>query len=93
MDAPEENLKPQKYLLEVDKIRVPGLLACVEKWELENFQLIDGSLPFTPRLESHRLIAWIHGELRKIYLGELDVPNASSPTPTDTQAKDNEAAS
>jgi len=91
---PEEGLKPQKYLLELDKIRVPGILACVEKWDLENFELMpDGSLPFTPRLDSHRLIAWIHDELRRVFLGELEVPNESSPTLTATQAKDTEAES
>ncbi len=93
MELPEDNNKPQKYLLELDKIRVPGVLACVEKWDLQNFQLIDGSLPFTPRLESHKLIAWIFGELRSIYFGELIIPNKLSPTPTDTQAKDSEAVS
>lgn len=92
-ELPEDNGKPQKYLLELDKLRVPCILACVEKWDLENFALIDGSLPFSPRLDSHKLIAWIHGEIRSIYLGELDIPNVSSPTLTDTQAKDSAAAS
>jgi hypothetical protein len=94
MDLPEEGLKPQKYLLELDKIRVPGILACVEKWELENFELLpDGGLPFSPRLDTHKLIAWIHNEIRAVFLGELEVPNASSPTLTDPQATDTEAVS
>jgi hypothetical protein len=90
MDLPEDEAKPQKYLIELDKIRVPGIMACVEKWDLQNFALIDGGIPFSPRLDSHKLIAWIHNEIRAVYLGELEVPNESSPTLTDTQAKDSE---
>lgn len=59
-----------------DKVCAPAVLACVEKWELENFELLpDGSLPWTPRTESHNLIVWLHNEIYKIYIGEVIVPN------------------
>ena len=61
----------------LDKPQVPAILACVEKWELSNFppSVTLETFPFTPRKNSHELIAWLFGEIRKIYLGELEIPN------------------
>ena len=77
------------FLTAYDKPRIPAILACVEKWELENFALMpDGGIPMSPRRESYKLIEWLFGEIRAVYLGELEIPNESSPTPTATQAAD-----
>ena len=77
------------FLTAYDKPRIPAILACVEKWELENFALMpDGGIPMSPRRDSYRLIEWLFSEIRAVYLGELEIPNESSPTPTATQAAD-----
>jgi hypothetical protein len=72
--APEDDSR--KYLTEFDKPQIPAILACVEKWELTDFPLptVD-TFPMSPRKATHDLIAWIFGELRRIYIGELEIPN------------------
>jgi len=66
------------FLTVKDKQRLPGVLACVEKWELENFpnDVTLDTFPFSPRGASHKLIEWIYDEIFNIYIGELEVPNA-----------------
>jgi hypothetical protein len=65
------------FLTVLDKPQLPAVLACVEKWELQNFPDSPAleTFPMTPRKASHDLISWIFVELRKIYLGELEIPN------------------
>jgi hypothetical protein len=65
------------FLTVLDKPQIPAILACVEKWELSNFPetVTADNFPGTPRKASHDLIAWLFGEIRKVYLGELDNPN------------------
>ena len=66
----------QVYLTALDKPQIPAILACVEKWELTDFPAPTlETFPMTPRKATHDLIAWIFGELRRIYIGELDTPN------------------
>jgi hypothetical protein len=74
------------YLTVLDKPMVPALLACVETWSLKDFPASPTleTFPFTPRKDSHELIAWLTGEIRKVYLGEFEIPNESGPTPTAT---------
>lgn len=65
------------FLTALDKPQVPAILACVEKWELADFPnpVAVENFPFSPRKDSHDLIEWMFSEIRKIYLGESDVPN------------------
>ena len=73
----------------LDELKQPAIMACVEKWELENFTLCpDGTPPASPRLDSHKLREWLFMEIATVYFGELIVPNELSPTPTDTPATD-----
>lgn len=74
------------WLTTIDELKLPAVKLCVEEWKLENFTA--DPFPASPRIDSHKLIDWIFGELLTIYFGEALVPNASSPTLTDTQAKD-----
>jgi len=75
--------KKNPFFSESDKMQSPAILVCVEKWNLENFSLTnDGQLPASPRKDTHKLIEWIYSEIRKVYFGELDIPNESSPTPS-----------
>jgi hypothetical protein len=60
-----------------DKQAIPAVIACVEKWELKDFpeQPTVETFPWSPRKDSHELIDWLMGEIRKIYQGELEIPN------------------
>lgn len=64
-------------LTHVDKPRIPALLACVEKWSLENFPESPTveNFPMTPRRESHNMVSKIFFEITKVYNGEIDIPN------------------
>jgi len=59
----------------LDVMKLPAVIGCVEKWELENFA--PDPFPASPRKDSHLLIDWIFGELLKVYSGEAIVPNES----------------
>lgn len=74
----------------IDDKQLPAILGCVEKWSLSNFPENPTleNFPASPRGDSHKLIDWLFSEIRNVYFGEAQVPNESSPTLTDTQAKD-----
>lgn len=61
------------WLSVLDAEKLPAVLACVEKWELENFN--PEPFPASPRGASHKLIDFIFSELVTIYMGEKEVPN------------------
>ena len=60
------------WLSELDELKLPAVLACVEKWELENFTA--DPFPASPRADSHKLIDFIFTELVGVYLGEAAIP-------------------
>ena len=66
--------KKRVWLSVSDTARLPAVLACVEKWELEGFT--PDPFPASPRAASHQLIEWIFLEIYKVYIGELEDPNA-----------------
>ena len=70
---------------------LPAVLLCVEKWELENFT--HDPFPASPRMASSQLIAFVFNGLMKVYIGERDIPNESSPLPIETQTGESEAQS
>ncbi len=50
---------------------LPGICACVEKWELEKLEnLTPDNFPATPRKASIELITWLMNEVSRIYVGE-----------------------
>ena len=57
-------------LTDVNYAMLPGICACVEKWELEGISDPPDPLPATPRADSRDLIAWILREIRLVYFGE-----------------------
>jgi hypothetical protein len=61
------------WLSVIDAEKLPAIIACVEKWELENFTA--DPFPASPRGDSHKLIDFIFSELFKVYIGEAEVPN------------------
>lgn len=62
-----------------DGLIIPAILKCVSEWHLSNFpeQVNEDSFPATPRKDARELIDWLWGEVNKIYIGEIEVPNAS----------------
>ena len=63
---------------EIDRIFTPILCELVEEWHIEGVpdKPTPDTFPGSPRLASHQLIEWIGGEIRKVYIGEIDIPNA-----------------
>lgn len=66
---------------------LPAILLCVKEWHLANVpeHPTVETFPMTPRGKSSELVNWLWDEIAKIYKGETEIPNASSPTPTTTQ--------
>lgn len=67
-----------RMFLTVDNVRqLPAIFACVEKWELANMpaDLSIANFPASPRRASNELIAQLFGEIYKVYIGELEIPN------------------
>lgn len=60
------------FLSVIDEMKLPAVIACVEKWDLTNFT--PDPFPASPRGESHKLIDFIFQELMNVYLGESIVP-------------------
>lgn len=65
------------YTSTLDAEKLPAIFACVTEWNLRGLEIVTlETFPATPRKESHRLIDAIFSELIKIYVGEVEVPNA-----------------
>ena len=59
------------------KILLPGIFACVEKWELAGLEGITlDNFPGTPKIASASLIVWLTTEISKLYREADEVPNA-----------------
>lgn len=61
----------------VDGMILPGILACVEEWHLENIPehpTIE-NFPATPPVSRSRLIAWLIESITELYTEADDVPN------------------
>ena len=56
---------------------LPGICACVEKWEIEGLgQLTPDNFPSTPIVSSSLLVAWLLGEIVKLFRDGDEIPNA-----------------
>ncbi len=65
------------YTSTLDAEKLPAIFACVIEWKLNGLEGVTlENFPATPRKESHRLVDAIFSELIKIYVGEVEVPNA-----------------
>jgi hypothetical protein len=59
------------------QIALPGLCACVEKWELKDLgQIAPETFPASPLKASAELFAWLMGEVMALLLEAEEVPNA-----------------
>jgi hypothetical protein len=93
MVSPTIDADGKVWLSFYDGNQIYGVIACVEKWSLENLpdNLTVDSFPASPRKETHQLIDWIYSEIQKVYFGELLIPNVSSPTPISIPVEDGTA--
>lgn len=58
-------------------IVLPGICACVEKWELKGLgQLTPETFPASPMKASAELFAWLMGEIMALLLEAEELPNA-----------------
>ncbi len=64
-------------ITDIDRPRLPAILACVEKWEVSGFHetLTADNFPLTPRRETHNLIEKIFSAIADVYNGEKEIPN------------------
>jgi hypothetical protein len=61
---------------EYEAALLPGVCACVEKWELKDLkEVTPDNFPATPRAESASLVGWLVRELTAIYTGSGEVPD------------------
>jgi hypothetical protein len=72
-----EAAKAADSLTKQNSALLPGICACVEKWELEGLgQVTPETFPSTPRAASAQLIAWLVSEIAKLYADGNEIPNA-----------------
>ena len=56
---------------------IPGICACVEKWELDGLRVVTpDNFPATPKLSSARLALWLSDEITNLYREADEIPNA-----------------
>lgn len=57
---------------------LPGILKCVEKWNIKNFpkNVTADNFPATPAIPSAQLIAWLMGEISELFNEAEPDPNA-----------------
>lgn len=56
---------------------LPGILLCIEKWQLENIpkKLTAENFPATPRVATGELIDWLREEITSLVIEAESVPN------------------
>jgi hypothetical protein len=61
----------------IASLLLPGICACVEKWELEGLGIVTPeNYPASPKLSSAMLLSWLVGEISKLYKEADEIPNA-----------------
>ena len=64
-------------LAKVHYALLPGILSCVEKWDLENIpkKLTAKNFPATPMTASGELVDWLRDEITSLVIEAESVPN------------------
>ena len=68
----------RKWIGKIDAVYLPVVFEIVKEWHVEHIPehpTIE-TFPLTPRLPSAQFIAWLVGEIQKVYDGEIEIPNA-----------------
>lgn len=66
-------------LSEAQAAMLPYILTCIESFHLDKVPehpVADKNFPFSPRLDTARLIRWLFDSVNEIYLGEIAPPLA-----------------
>ena len=63
-----QSLEGDITITDINAAMIPGILACIETWELEG--LDPDKFPASPRAESRDLISWLVKEITSVYVGE-----------------------
>lgn len=69
----------KKVYRSVEDLKIlPVLLDIVLKWEIKRMpeKPTLETFPMTPAADAHDFIAWVSGEVYKIFKGEAEIPNA-----------------
>jgi hypothetical protein len=63
----------------IDALYIPAIVKCVEKVEIKGQpeKFTEQNFPMSPRLQSSQFIGFLVDEIRRIYSGELEIPNES----------------
>jgi hypothetical protein len=64
--------------LEKISLHLPGILGCVEKWDIEGVppdRQNVANFPFTPLAPAIRLMSWLISEVNKVMFATAEVPN------------------
>ncbi len=64
-------------VLRANAALLPGVIACVEEWHLANFpeHPTPETFPATPARASAQVVAWLVGEIGKLFSEAEEVPN------------------
>jgi hypothetical protein len=61
----------------IAQLLLPGICACVEKWELDGLGIVTPeNYPASPKLSSAMLLSWLMGEITTLFKEADEVPNA-----------------
>jgi len=77
MKSISEDGKENIALAKLHYALLPGILLCVEKWQLENIpeKLTAENFPATPRSAAGELIDWLREEITSLVVEAESVPN------------------
>ena len=66
------------YISVSDEKMLPIFVELIKEWHIDGIpeNPTVQEVPMTPAKAGHELVAWLSGELFKLYVGETEVPNA-----------------
>ena len=75
--ATAQELGGTATVIQVNSSMIPGIIACVEEWKLENFPAhpTPDNFPATPIAASMKLIAWLVTEVSALFRESEEIPN------------------
>ena len=61
----------------IDQQYLPVILSIVTEWRIDGVPNIPSleNFPLTPRRATAELIAWLIGEITRLWVGEIEIPN------------------
>ena len=73
-------LGESKTIFRIKRAWMPGILACVETWNLEHISQKPEFIPATPRKSSNELYLWLWNSIGELF-EEAEIPNESGSPP------------